>query len=655
MAMTDEELAAYGMRRVGNTFSQTTGNPQLAAPATGSAVAVDTRPNWTAATPRSAPSIPVGQATELGLHSTPAPGSIPVGQATEQFGARPVTGQQFPGESPRGFSQTSAPIRETVPFEEGKFKAPVQAALAQEGRLAKLGRAVGPSARLAANSLIGPVYGYGLNAAADKYLAPDQASEPGMGPASSAAVAQIPGQAPDVVAPPPQKPSWFRDTEVGRNVGNAVNATTGGLPTALFRAGSTASLLEPIAVGALRGATAASVARTAPDGLNPPPQIPANNAQGQPGGSMPGAGQPVAPVAAPEETQKGVLTTGQVSAPFDTTEPNLRAAAIYDEMAASRARTDGGDASGGSWIGHTSGDDTRRRNAHVDLSNKLDTIRSMANNTRNPMARAAIMSHYAQLAGQDTDTGRAERLMGMRERGETLRSIAANNTNRQIHAADNAVSLRNNENTVQGSLLGHKMTNAFNWANIQREQANADRTNANGRVDAANAQGNAEASARIASAKELQDRFTNLIPAGADGKPDTATGARYAAGADVAVANILKNPNLDPTVRKALETKGAGALGAAEVARIHAGMQLADVVNATATGGLTPWGTTAVVSNAPIMAIRKNANGDYETDRRGPNGEKEIIPARYVEKEGGIFSGMLGGRSSNKFKILMEQ
>ena len=99
--MTEEELAQYGMKRVGNTFTQTTGNPQIGSaqprlpgPTPGSAVGPNLRPNWVPG----GGSIPVGQATELGTMRLPAPGSIPVGQATELGGVR----MPAPGSIPVG-------------------------------------------------------------------------------------------------------------------------------------------------------------------------------------------------------------------------------------------------------------------------------------------------------------------------------------------------------------------------------------------------------------------------------------------------------------------------------------------------------------------------------------------------------------------------
>ena len=71
--------------------------------------------------------------------------------------------------------------------------------------------------------------------------------------------------------------------------------------------------------------------------------------------------------------------------------------------------------------------------------------------------------------------------------------------------------------------------------------------------------------------------------------------------------------------------------------------------------GFTPWGTRAVASNEPITSIRSDGRGNYVTNRRGVNGETEVIPARYIETEGGVMGTSFGGKASNKFAALIEK
>lgn len=258
--------------------------------------------------------------------------------------------------------------------------------------------------------------------------------------------------------------------------------------------------------------------------------------------------------------------------------------------------------------------------------------------------RAASVQGLAQGA----ETGAAERVASLRERGETARANALNATNRSIHTNANAVSIRGQDT----ALAGHRMANDVARANMQREQYNADRTFSAGRTDAANAQDTKHAERREASAKALPDELAGMLPPGADGKPDLANGARHAQAMTNAVADLATNTT-DPALKARLVRDGVGALDQSDKRRLLAGVQLADVARASATNGLTPWGTREIKSNAPVMAIKKLPNGDYQTNRRGVNGETEIIPARFIEKEGSTLG--VGGQASDKFKALIEK
>ena len=102
------------------------------------------------------------------------------------------------------------------------------------------------------------------NAAADKLLAPSPgAAAPGTGVPQG-----IPGIG-DMQPVPAQAPSFFRDTEVGRNVGNIINAIPGARPIAgpLFRAGSMAQRATAVGGEMVRAAASSNA-------LDKPPQFP---------------------------------------------------------------------------------------------------------------------------------------------------------------------------------------------------------------------------------------------------------------------------------------------------------------------------------------------------------------------------------------------
>lgn len=282
-------------------------------------------------------------------------------------------------------------------------------------------------------------------------------------------------------------------------------------------------------------------------------------------------------------------------------------------------------------------------------------------NSMHKGVRDASIAGIAQgdpIANANRTNASQERIAGLRERGETTRAIAANQTNRAIHSDDNAVSLRG-QDTV---LAGHRMANDVARAQMQREQGNFEATYAAGRTDAANTQAQIQHQNAADAIPRVTKEFEGMIPPGADGKPDTANAARYATAMHTAIADrigelqnhVARNPSDRESKQKLnlLQSQGLDAMNPMAKAKFVAGMQLADVADATATGGLTPWGTRAIKSNAPITSIRKNASGDYVTNRRGVNGETEVIPARYIEKEGSTLG--FGGQASNKFKALIE-
>ena len=191
-------------------------------------------------------------------------------------------------------------------------------------------------------------------------------------------------------------------------------------------------------------------------------------------------------------------------------------------------------------------------------------------------------------------------------------------------------------------------------AERQREQANADRQFGLEVHKTGTAEQQQNFNDAQAAQKNITEQIAATLPPGADGKADTATAARYMTGLNAVVANrmqllqahLQKNPG-DQTAQSelaGLQQRGVAMLGQGDVRRHVAGMQLSDVANATGTGGLTPWGTRAVNSSAPIQSIKKNANGDYVSDRG------DVIPGRYVDKVDSTLG--MGGRKNNNFDIL---
>ena len=268
-----------------------------------------------------------------------------------------------------------------------------------------------------------------------------------------------------------------------------------------------------------------------------------------------------------------------------------------------------------------------RHNRDVTFRSALSDIRNSNMKPRDKRAAAALAQEQ-YMGTQRMENERAT--ASMRESGDMARANLSAGVQRENNAATTNATMRGQDMNYQGQVLSVRQAQAA----AQRAQANTDR-------EYMRAKGNDEFTQGQQAIKDLHQEIGGMIPptTDRDGKttPDTENAARYATAMQSMVGR-LGGSMKDVT--------------ASDKARFVAGMQLSDVANATATGGLTPWGTRAVQSNEPILALRKLPNGDYQTNRKGINGETEVIPGRYIEKEGSTLG--FGGRASNKFKPLME-
>ena len=274
---------------------------------------------------------------------------------------------------------------------------------------------------------------------------------------------------------------------------------------------------------------------------------------------------------------------------------------------------------------------------------------------RNPRTAAAAMNAAAGLQGEDNGLA----IASMKEQGETLRSGATNNVAMQTAKLRAGVETRGQDMGLEG----HKYTAD------QTLRGSIARTNYDIKKDQRDNEQkleNQQYERTAGATKRLQSEFESTLPQ-VEGKPDTARAALYANGLPAFVAShkqqlekaVAANPG-SATLRAQLDTlntKGADAITTSPtgLAQFLAGMQLAELARGTATNGFTPGGTRAVASNEPITSIRSDGRGNYVTNRRGVNGETEVIPARYIETEGGVMGTSFGGKASNKFAALIEK
>jgi hypothetical protein len=174
-------------------------------------------------------------------------------------------------------------------------------------------------------------------------------------------------------------------------------------------------------------------------------------------------------------------------------------------------------------------------------------------------------------------------------------------------------------------------------------------------------QGRAEQQARDTATKNVHEQLASMIPPiiGADNKPapDTATIARYTAGLNDTVGNLIKNgeqylaknPGDTQVAAKLarLRRDGPGALGPDDIRRHVAGMQTADI-GQQQHSNLNPFKGNAPQTQAPVVSLRYkpgNISGDYEATYG--DGSKGTIPARAIDKSSDAVFGMGGQRRSD--------
>jgi hypothetical protein len=261
-------------------------------------------------------------------------------------------------------------------------------------------------------------------------------------------------------------------------------------------------------------------------------------------------------------------------------------------------------------------------------------------------------------AVQNRATASAERIAGLRDRGETTRAAQANLTNTLIHRANNETAERGQDLT----LAGHKMTNAVQIANQRRDQANKDREFQQNTYKLGEELEGKAADRRADAVKNLHTEIAGMLPPNAEGKPDLDTASRYAVGLNAAVgdrqralqAELQRNPgNADAASELAgLNKHGMNALDPVAKQKFIDGMRLKDLRDANHSA-LNPFGGTTVQSNAPVAGLRRKPGlitDDYETLDAAGRPDGGTVPARAVDRPGSFLG--LGGRRDNSYDSL---
>lgn len=146
---------------------------------------------------------------------------------------------------------------------------------------------------------------------------------------------------------------------------------------------------------------------------------------------------------------------------------------------------------------------------------------------------------------------------------------------------------------------------------------------------------------RQSAQEDITKQVTNMLPPTADGKPDTASAARYSSALNAQVAQrtqqlraqLAKTPDRKDVAAEldALESKGLGAMDPVAVRKFIVGQQTAELAAKTGTSRFNPIGTSAANSTAPITSLREQPSlfgSDYVSDRG------DVIPGRYLRDNG---------------------
>lgn len=219
-----------------------------------------------------------------------------------------------------------------------------------------------------------------------------------------------------------------------------------------------------------------------------------------------------------------------------------------------------------------------------------------------------------------------------------------------------AVTMRGQDTTADDARLAQQTA----MANGMRAQVNADRAYGLDVNKLRFEQDKQLAAEKDQRDKAMTEKVANMIPPGADGKPDTTAAAQHM----LSINAYLGERKAALTQHIALNPKDSSAL--AELAEIDKGtnddtflrkmvlgQQMKSVVGDTATGFLNPVGTSAVNSDVPITSMRAEdgwlgMGTNYRTNRG------DVVPGRYVDKTNPLVAG-IGGVPNRNFDILKEK
>lgn len=259
---------------------------------------------------------------------------------------------------------------------------------------------------------------------------------------------------------------------------------------------------------------------------------------------------------------------------------------------------------------------------------------------------------YAQVAQGNATRGMSARQAGAylnEQRGQDKQEAIAtmnNATQRDATARTVGATLRGQDLTHESSMYGHTITGANARARLQYDVRKDNRDYGLNERKFGEEQDQHSFERNEKATKDLHEEVSNMIPPGPDGKPDTATAARYAQGINAHVAaqqSVLRQRAAqgDPGASAALadlQKNGPAALDPTWKRNFVLGQVANDLSKQYGSGKLNPVGGTAVMNDVNVSGLRLKHNmilpNEYELlDEHGrPSGA--TIPERAVTGDG---------------------
>lgn len=534
------------------------------------------------------------------------------------------------------------------------------------GRMGGALRGAGSFAKLASVAAIPAAAGYVGAAALRNFDDPSSNPGPATNPTVTPSVSQIPtGGNPQAPAAEPY--NFFQDNELGRNVANTANAVAsipfGAVPGLAGVVGKAGAALNSLRGGATAGM---DLGQSGAGALSPA----APTSSATPTAATSPASTPV--VTAPQgDPRSNVLRDGNSYSGAPGISGNITvnggAPSAGGPISAQNNAAATGISSGGD-----GGQDNRVLAAQLAAQQRGDLKAGpsfVAN--QGPLVTATNQKQYDADRAQHlleqalSGNGGDARVAGANVanlRDNTFRSADAqqlNQVNSTIASNRNAVTERGQDQTLRGGMYTADQRGRSSLYQLLNAQRNSDRTYGLDQAKFGLDQDKTNQAAREDAQKNLPGQIAGQLPPGADGKPDAAKAAAYAAGLTALQAQrvtaLQQHLQLNPGDAGARsELAGINARGPAQIGpdAVHKFIlsEQAKELAAQNASNINPRGGTFVEGDGPITSLRRESHffGDQYRTNRG-----DSIPAYAIDRPGSTLG--FGGHRSTQFDGLKQR